>query len=154
MRKTKLECITLLFFCVLFVLCLVCGCADSNRLGSGTKNKTYTQDVSLLTQPVFSDRGGFYSDNLKLEITIPEKLSNNAKTIRVTFDGSEPTSNSDEYKGSILLPDAGFVKTGFAKKEENVKYNQNRMMAKISHKKRGVSRKTNKQNMYKNLRIN
>lgn len=36
------------------------------------------------------------------------------------------------------------------KKEENVKYNQNRMMAKISHKKRGVSRKTNKQNMYKN----
>lgn len=121
MRKTKLKCITFLFFCVLFVLCLVCGCADSNRLGSGTKNKTYTQDVSLLTQPVFSDRGGFYSDNLKLEITIPEKLSNNAKTIRVTFDGSEPTSNSDEYKGSILLPDAGFVKTGFAKKEENVK---------------------------------
>ena len=35
------------------------------------------------------------------------------------------------------------------KKEENAKYNQNRIMAKISHKKRVVSRKTNKQNMYK-----
>ena len=35
------------------------------------------------------------------------------------------------------------------KKEETAKYNQNKIMAKISHKKRNVSRKTNKQNMYK-----
>ena len=35
------------------------------------------------------------------------------------------------------------------KNEANVKFNQNRMMAKISHKKRNVSRKTARQNMYK-----
>ena len=35
------------------------------------------------------------------------------------------------------------------KNEANVKFNQNRMMAKISHKKRNLSRKTAKQNMYK-----
>lgn len=35
------------------------------------------------------------------------------------------------------------------KNEAKVKYNQNRMMTKISHKKRNLSRKTAKQNMYK-----
>lgn len=35
------------------------------------------------------------------------------------------------------------------KKEESSKYNQNKIMTKISHKKRNVSRKTNKQNMYR-----
>ena len=35
------------------------------------------------------------------------------------------------------------------KNEAKVKFNQNRMMTKISHKKRNLSRKTSKQNMYK-----
>lgn len=41
------------------------------------------------------------------------------------------------------------IKKESIKNESNVKYNQNRMMTKISHKKRNVSRKTSKQNMYK-----
>ena len=41
------------------------------------------------------------------------------------------------------------IKKESIKNEANVKYNQNRMMTKISHKKRNVSRKTSKQNMYK-----
>ena len=35
------------------------------------------------------------------------------------------------------------------KNEAKVKFNQNRMMTKISNKKRNISRKTSKQNMYK-----
>ncbi len=35
------------------------------------------------------------------------------------------------------------------KNEANVKYNKNKLMTKISHKKRGLSRKTLKQNLYK-----
>ena len=41
------------------------------------------------------------------------------------------------------------IKKESIKNETNVKFNQNRMMAKISNKKRVVSRKTLKQNMYK-----
>ena len=41
------------------------------------------------------------------------------------------------------------IKKESIKNEANVKYNQNRMMTKISHKKRNVSRKTSRQNMYK-----
>lgn len=41
------------------------------------------------------------------------------------------------------------IKKESIKNEANVKFNQNRMMAKISHKKRNVSRKTSKQNMYR-----
>lgn len=41
------------------------------------------------------------------------------------------------------------IKKESIKNEANVKYNQNRMMAKISHKKRNLSRKTSKQNMHK-----
>jgi ribosome biogenesis GTPase len=41
------------------------------------------------------------------------------------------------------------IKKESIKNEASVKYNQNRMMTKISHKKRNVSRKTSKQNMYK-----
>ena len=41
------------------------------------------------------------------------------------------------------------IKKESIKNEANVKFNQNRMMAKISNKKRVVSRKTLKQNMYK-----
>ena len=41
------------------------------------------------------------------------------------------------------------IKKESIKNEANVKFNQNRMMAKISNKKRVVSRKTQKQNMYK-----
>ena len=37
------------------------------------------------------------------------------------------------------------------KDESNTKYNQNKIMTKISHKKRNLSRKTAKQNMYKEM---
>lgn len=53
------------------------------------------------------------------------------------------TQEAKEYKEEISKKSI--------KNEANVKYNQNKIMTKISHKKRNISRKTNNQNMYKEM---
>lgn len=62
-----------------------------------------------------------------------------------------PQSRYESYKK--LVSEAKEYEEKISKKsiknEGNIKYNQNKIMTKISHKKRNNSRKTNKQNMYK-----
>ena len=62
-----------------------------------------------------------------------------------------PPSRYESYKK--LVSEAKEYEEKISKKsiknEGNIKYNQNKIMTKISHKKRNNSRKTNKQNMYK-----
>lgn len=68
---------------------------------------------------------------------------------QITDEMSE--SRYDSYKKFVLEAKEyeERISKESIKNEANVKYNQNRMMAKISNKKRVVSRKTAKQNMYK-----
>ena len=62
-----------------------------------------------------------------------------------------PQSRYESYKK--LVSEAKEYEEKISKKsiknEGNLKYNQNKIMTKISHKKRNNSRKTNKQNLYK-----
>ena len=95
-----------------FMFCLICGCTEPEIIGSGTKNKTYTESVETLVEPIFSDRGGFYQDKMLLTISVPKAFDGQDVILRVTYDGSEPNLHSEEYSGEIKLPDVGFVKTG------------------------------------------
>ena len=36
-------------------------------VGNGTGNKIYEEDLAKLTQPVFSDRGGFYGNKMAIK---------------------------------------------------------------------------------------
>lgn len=62
-----------------------------------------------------------------------------------------PQSRYESYKKLVSESKAYEEKISkkSIKNEGNIKYNQNKIMTKISHKKRNNSRKTNKQNMYK-----
>ncbi|MDR1783870.1 MAG: CotH kinase family protein [Dysgonamonadaceae bacterium] len=59
----------------------------------------------LLPDPVFSINGGVYKSQVKLELSLPENCPQGVKTsdIRYTLDGSEPTSQSTFYSGSIII---------------------------------------------------
>lgn len=106
---------------VVFVFCLICGCTEPEIIGSGTKNKTYSESVETLVEPIFSDRGGFYQDKMLLTISVPKEFEGQDVILRVTYDGSEPNLHSEEYSGEIKMPDVGFVETSFANKDANVK---------------------------------
>ena len=106
---------------VFLILCVVCGCSTSDSDWSGTKNKLNTEVAAISKSPVLSDLGGFYSGEFELEISVPEILKNDAKSIRVTFDGSEPTMKSEEYKDSISLPVKTYTKTFFDDPKDDVK---------------------------------
>ena len=104
------------------LLCLFSGCADpAEPVGNGTGNKVYEEDLAKLTQPVFSDRGGFYGNKMAIKISVPQLFQNTAASLKITLDGSEPDKNSRNYSGEeLILPDIGCVKTDFTNEAENV----------------------------------
>lgn len=122
MKRKSFRIILVTDVIVALLLCFLCGCTgDENSIGKGTANKVYDKNLSKITQPVFSDRGGFYGNKMALKISVPATYMKTAATMRVTFDCSEPTMDSQEYDGSeIILPDAACVTTEFEKEEENV----------------------------------
>ena len=50
--------------------------------------------------PTFSQAGGFYTDTVSLNVTVPD-----TSTIRFTLDGSEPISTSVVYSQPLVLID-------------------------------------------------
>lgn len=113
--------VKLLVLCTLILICTVCISACLGSGWVGTKNQTYTESITELKQPVLSDRGGFYEGEFRLEITVPEQLKDSAKSIRITLDGSEPTSKSKQYSEAIAIPGEHYTKTHFKNKKDNVK---------------------------------
>ena len=124
MKKKGFKWILAVDLLAALLLCVLCGCAGSEGeepVGAGTVNKTYSEKKSKILQPVFSDRGGFYGNKMAVRITVPESFQKTAASIRITFDGSEPDMNSQNYDGSdLILPDAGCVKTDFDRNDENL----------------------------------
>lgn len=117
----RLKVISVLSFSIFIILCIICGCSTSDSDWVGTKNKVKTEAAAISKSPVFSDMGGFYSGEFELEISVPEILKNAAKSIRVTFDGSEPTVKSEKYTQSISLPGKTYTKTFFDDSKDDVK---------------------------------
>ena len=98
------------------------GC--SRKIGSGTGN--YASDPGNAgfiseTKPVFSDLGGFFTDSIKLTISLPKYYENSEFDIRVTFNGTEPSGGSDKYSGqAIHSPNEYSTVTDFDDPNQNV----------------------------------
>ncbi len=120
MKRYNKKIITIISIFVIVVCCL-CSCKEKEIIGNGTINKTYSENPEVLTAPIFSDRGGFYENKMLLTLSVPEYYDGQDVKIRMTFDGSEPQYDSEEYKGEIKLPDVGCVETKFENSSENVK---------------------------------
>ena len=124
MKRRYLKWILAVNVLTALLLCFFCGCSGTEAeepVGTGTSNKTYDVKNSELMQPVFSDRGGFYCDKMAVRITVPQAFQKTAASLKITFDGSEPDPNSQNYDGSdLILPDAGCVKTDFDRNDENL----------------------------------
>jgi hypothetical protein len=66
---------------------------------SGEASATYTLQLPLASEPVFSPVGGNYFN----ELTLTLSTSTPGASIHYTTDGSEPTSESDTYTDPITL---------------------------------------------------
>ena len=86
----RFKVLSILFLSVFLILCIVCGCSNSDSNWTGTKNKLNTELAASSKSPVFSDMGGFYSGTFELEISVPYILKNDTKSIRVTFTCTIP----------------------------------------------------------------
>ncbi|SET22098.1 Lamin Tail Domain [Natronincola peptidivorans] len=64
----------------------------------GTSNNAVEGYQSVLKPPTFSEIGGFYQENIKLNLTSEE-----GAIIYYTLDGSEPTFDSNRYEGPIEI---------------------------------------------------
>lgn len=109
-----------LLFCMVCGGCRTHGDGDDDKMGEGTINKISDEQLADMTKPAFSDLGGFYTGKMAVSISVPPSLEN-AASIRITFDGSEPNLLSRKYTGEdIIFPDAGCVKTAFSDDGQNV----------------------------------
>ncbi|MHB1151311.1 MAG: CotH kinase family protein [Eubacteriales bacterium] len=57
---------------------------------------------SGIINPIFSHKGGLYTDNISLELSVPEN-SSGVNAIRYTVNGDEPTKSSPKYEEPVLL---------------------------------------------------
>ena len=67
------------------------------RPSPGTANQ---EAALVLEDPTFSQPSGFYEDAVSLQIS-----SSSGTTVHYTLDGSDPTTNSPLYSGSLTLMD-------------------------------------------------
>lgn len=67
------------------------------RPSPGTANQ---EAALVLEDPIFSQPGGFYEDTVSLQIS-----SSSGTTVHYTLDGSDPTTDSPLYSGSLTLMD-------------------------------------------------
>lgn len=67
------------------------------RLSPGTANQ---EAALVLEDPTFSQPSGFYEDAVSLQIS-----SSSGTTVHYTLDGSDPTTDSPLYSGSLTLMD-------------------------------------------------
>ena len=67
------------------------------RPSPGTANQ---EAALVLEDPTFSQASGFYEDAVSLQIS-----SSSGTTVHYTLDGSDPTTNSPLYSGSLTLMD-------------------------------------------------
>ena len=73
--------------------------SDEKGYISASQNEKNTADNQIEKDKLsFSIPGGFYKDAINLEITAAQGMK-----IYYTLDGSEPTTKSSEYKGSIKI---------------------------------------------------
>ncbi len=75
----------------------------------GARN-TGTGYETILPNPVFSVPGGFYTNNITLELSTPEA----GAVIRYTLDGSEPTASSPIYTNALALRSKAGTPNGIA----------------------------------------
>lgn len=114
----------IVLLCLAVILCLlICSCnsKDKEIIGNGTKNKSYSDGVETLVEPILSDRGGFYENKMLLSMSVPKTFDGENIVIRYTLDGTEPRFDSKDYTEEIKLPDAGFIETDFENKDDNLK---------------------------------
>ncbi len=72
---------------------------------SETENQTEINaelNETSIINPIFSHEGGLYTDNISLELSVPEN-SSGVNAIRYTVNGDEPTKSSPKYEEPVLL---------------------------------------------------
>ena len=119
--KVHFRFISVLCILLVLIVCFVCGCTSSEYNSMGTKNKTNTENTIDNTSPIFSDMGGFYSGEFEVTISVPNLLKADTSSIKITFDGSEPTAKSEDYTEALKLPGNNYTKTHFENADEDVK---------------------------------
>ena len=78
-----------------------------------------TKEEKELEEPIFSKQGGFYSDNIKLELSTKDKDTK----IYYTLDGSDPNISSYLYKEPIEISSREGEKNSFANIKTSERYN-------------------------------
>lgn len=120
MQKRKLiSALTgLLLAVILFAACRA-GKPDSAGTGNPAGQRTeFLHD----SKPVFSELGGFYTGELAVTVSEPPAFAGKNYTVRITYDGSEPTRRSEIYNGrEIWLPGEHATETDFSGDGQNVK---------------------------------
>ena len=81
---------------------------------TNTNNGTGDPDGDLSaianSKPVFTNPGGFFEGKSSVRIIYPNNFKEAGYTIRITYDGSEPTKTSRLYNGGdISLPKKGMI---------------------------------------------
>ncbi|MBP5730458.1 MAG: hypothetical protein J6X19_04550, partial [Clostridia bacterium] len=120
-RFRRLFVLTVAVALSVLALCVAAGCRKSSggtgNYASDSKNAAFISEM----KPVFSDLGGFYTGDLKLNISLPAYFDGDKYDIRITFNGSEPAGGSDKYNGKpITLPNEYSVTTDFDDPSQNV----------------------------------
>ena len=100
---------------------ILSGCKKTSKgtgnFASDSVNAEFLSDA----KPVFSDLGGFFTDSLKLTISLPKYYETSGYDIRVTFNGTEPAGGSDKYSGqAIHIPNEYSTVTDFDDPDQNV----------------------------------
>lgn len=116
MRQTKMF---FLFIIISVILVLFSACNSEKNLSGGTDDTTPEPVISEtviepetemnteqnkpgIINPIFSHEGGLYSNNISLELSVPEN-SSGVNAIRYTVNGDEPTKSSPKYEEPVLL---------------------------------------------------
>ena len=142
----------------------------SEKTKKGVHTTRHCELIEVQKNTFIVDTPGF--SHLKFDFILPSEIKNlfvemkdydyvckYKDCLHINEDGcsyKEITTNMDETRFESykkFVTEAKEYEERISKEsikdEKNTKFNQNKIMAKISHKKRAVSRKTLKQNMYK-----
>lgn len=142
----------------------------SEKTKRGVHTTRHCELIAIEEETFVADTPGF--SHLKFDFLLPDKIQKlfvefNSEVFNCKFKnclhtgevgcGAEiliKSMSPERYESYVkLVSEAKEYEEKISKKsikdEGRIKYNQNKIMTKISHKKRNTARKTNKQNMYK-----
>lgn len=102
MKKEFKKILAMLIAATLLVSLFACG-TETEQEEKGDAEISL-EDIKT-SKPQFSSPGGFYIGKTSVRIAYPKNLKDAGVKIRITFDGSEPNGQSQEYGGGeISLP--------------------------------------------------